>query len=101
MQEVTYKGHLITFHCSDKWIATVWGPSADMAAGGQVVTATREEGADILLSRVRARIDRQKANGKASTPPAPALTIRARRQASHRAHRKVDSWRGANFSGIS
>ena len=40
-----------------------------MAAGGQVVTATREEGADILLSRVRARIDRQKANGKASTPP--------------------------------
>jgi hypothetical protein len=69
MQEVTYKGHLITFHCSDKWIATVWGPSADMAAGGQVVTATREEGANILLSRVRARIDRQKANGKASTPP--------------------------------
>ena len=32
--------------------------------GGQVVTATKDEGADVLLSRVRARIDRHEANGK-------------------------------------
>ena len=64
MQEVTYKGHLVTFHCTDKWVATVWGPNPDVSAGGQVVTATTEEGADVLLSRVQARIDRHEANGK-------------------------------------
>ena len=64
MQEVTYKGHLIRLHCTDKWVATLWGPNPDVSAGGQVVTATKEEGADVLRSRVRARIDRHEANGK-------------------------------------
>ncbi len=67
MQEVTYRGHLIRLHCTDHWVATVWGPDAAVTAGGQVVTATKEEGADILLSRVRARIDRQQANGTANS----------------------------------
>jgi len=65
MQETTYKGHLIRLHCTDQWFATVWGPNPDMTAGRQVVTATKEKGAEILLSRVRARIDRQEANGNA------------------------------------
>ena len=67
MQEVTYKGHLITLHCTGQWIATVWGPNTDITSGGQVVTATKDEGSETLLSRVRARIDRQQANAKAST----------------------------------
>ena len=67
MQDVTYKGHVIKLHCTDKWVATVWGPNPDMAAGGQVVTATKDEGADVLLRRVRARIDRHEADGK-TTP---------------------------------
>jgi hypothetical protein len=66
MQEVTYKGYFITLHCTGQWIATVWGPNTDITSGGQVVTATKEEGAEVLLSRVRARIDRQEANAKAS-----------------------------------
>ena len=66
MQEVTYKGYLIKLHFTDWWIATVWGPDPDMAAGGQVMTATKDEGADVLLSRVRARIDRRQANGNTS-----------------------------------
>jgi len=69
MQEVTYKGHLIRLHCTDKWVATVWGPNPDMAAGGRVVTATKDEGADVLLSRVRARIDRHEATGKTTALP--------------------------------
>jgi len=64
MQEVTYRGYVVRLHCTDKWVATVWGPNPDMTAGGQVVTATKDEGADVLLSRVRARIDRHEANAK-------------------------------------
>src|SRR5215212_4852673 len=36
---------------------------ADMAAGGQVVTGTADEGLEALLRRVRARIDRGTASG--------------------------------------
>jgi len=64
MHETTYKGHLIKYHCSgDHWVAVVWGPKADMAAGGQVVTGTADEGLEALLRRVRARIDRGTASG--------------------------------------
>jgi hypothetical protein len=69
MQEVTYKGHVIRLHCTDKWVATVWEPNPDIAAGGQVVAATKEEGTDVLLSRVRARIDRHEATGTTTTLP--------------------------------
>ena len=66
MQETTYKGHLIKYHCSgDKWVAVVWGPEAHLAAGGQVVTGRVDEGPEVLLRRVRARIDREAANGAA------------------------------------
>jgi hypothetical protein len=66
MQETTYKGHLIRYHCNgEKWFAVVWGPDPDMAASGQVVTSRVDEGPEALLRRVRARIDRETANGAA------------------------------------
>ena len=62
MQETTYKGHLIRYHCNgEKWFAVVWGPDPDMAAGGQVVTSRVDDGPEALLRRVRARIDRETA----------------------------------------
>jgi hypothetical protein len=73
MQETTYKGHLIRYHCNgEKWLAVVWGPDPDMAAGGQVVTSRVDDGPEALLRRVRARIDRARidremANGAAKT----------------------------------
>ena len=68
MQETTYKGHLIKSHCShDKWVAIVWRPGPDMVAGGQVVTGRANKGLEALLQRVRARIDRETANGAAKT----------------------------------
>ncbi len=68
MQEATYKGHLIKYHCSgDKWVAVVWGPDADMAAGGPVVTGRVDEGPEALLRRVHARIDRETASRAAKT----------------------------------
>ena len=66
MQETTYKGHLIRYHCNgEKWSAVVWGPDPDMAAGGRVVTSRVDDGPEALLRRVRARIDREMANGAA------------------------------------
>jgi hypothetical protein len=68
MQETTYKGHLIRYHCNgEKWFAIVWGPDAEVAAGGQVVTSRVDDGPE-ALRRVRARIDRETANGAAKTP---------------------------------
>jgi hypothetical protein len=69
MQETTYKGHLIRYHCNgEKWLAVVWGPDPDMAAGGRVVTSRVDDGPEAQLRRVRARIDREMANGAAKTP---------------------------------
>jgi hypothetical protein len=68
MQETTYKGHLIRYYCNgEKWFAVVWGPDAEVAAGGQVVTSRVDDGPEALLRRVRARIDRETANGAAKT----------------------------------
>lgn len=68
MQETNYKGYLIRYHCTEKWLAMIWSPKADMEPDGQVVTATVEEGAEGLLRRVHARIDREGAGGKGMQP---------------------------------
>ena len=80
MQETTYKGHLIKYHRNgEHWVAVVWGPDADMAAGRQVVTGRVDQGPEVLLRRVRARIDRETAQRSVQDNPlrAPArgLTV--------------------------
>jgi len=68
MQETTYKGHLITCYLHGQWSAVIWRPSANRARTRQTVTATKDEGPEMLLARVRTRIDREVATASTQTP---------------------------------
>src|SRR5215207_10317692 len=68
MQETTYKGHLITYYLHGQWSAVIWRPSANRARTRQTVTATKDEGPEMLLARVRTRIDREVATASTQTP---------------------------------
>lgn len=59
MQETTYRGYRILYHCVAEWFAHIYRPGSNLAMGGPTITATREEGEQVLLSRVHARIDQE------------------------------------------
>lgn len=59
MQETTYRGYLIRYHCVDVWFAHIYRPGSSQIMSGPTITSTREEGEHVLLSRVRERIDQE------------------------------------------
>lgn len=62
MQETTYKSYRIRYHCTSEWFTHVYPPGSGLALGGNIITATREEGEQVLLSRARARVDQEEGN---------------------------------------
>ena len=62
MQETTYKGYRIRYHCTSVWFTHIYPPGLGLALGDDIITATREEGEQVLLSRARARIDNEETN---------------------------------------
>ncbi|TLU83863.1 MAG: hypothetical protein FDX30_06220 [Chlorobium sp.] len=58
MQEIKYRNYRIRYHCVLGWFAHIYRPGANSAMS-DIIEATREEGEQILLVRVRARIDRE------------------------------------------
>jgi hypothetical protein len=75
MQETTYKGHLITYHLNGQWSAVIWRPAANRARTRQTVTATKDEGPEMLLSRVRTRIDREVAQASTQWSGLPSSVL--------------------------
>ncbi len=58
MKEVTYRGYSIRFHSTPlRWSAQVRRPGGYMILKDGFITATLDEGENILLERARARID--------------------------------------------
>jgi hypothetical protein len=52
----TYRGFTILYHPADEWLAFIYPPGA-VEATGSTTRATRKEGENVLLKRVRAKID--------------------------------------------
>ena len=59
MQETEYKSYRIRYHCVAEWFALIFRLGSNLAMGGANITATVEEGEQVLLSRARARIDQE------------------------------------------
>jgi hypothetical protein len=59
MQETTYKGYRIKYHCTTEWFAHIYRPGSNSIMSGPIITASREDGEQVLLSRVYARIDQE------------------------------------------
>jgi len=66
MQETTYKGYRIKYHCVAEWFAHIYPPGFPLALGGPTITASRDEGEQVLLSRARERIDQEESNAAKS-----------------------------------
>ena len=62
MLETTYRGYRIRYHCTSGWFTHIYPPGSGLALGGDIITATREEGEQVLLSRACARIDHEETN---------------------------------------
>lgn len=51
-----YRGYVIRYYSAHDWLAFIYSPGGTEAVG-EFVRATRAEGEEVLLRRVRARID--------------------------------------------
>jgi hypothetical protein len=56
--KLLYRGYMILYHPSDDWLAFIYPPEATEAME-EATRATRKEGEQVLLSRVRARVDEE------------------------------------------
>jgi hypothetical protein len=54
--KTTYRAHTILYYDAAGWLAFIYPPGM-VNAKGSAVQASRHEGQDVLLERVRARID--------------------------------------------
>jgi len=51
-----YRGYVIRYYSAHDWLAFIYSPGGTEAVG-ESVRATRAEGEEVLLRRVRARIE--------------------------------------------
>jgi len=56
MRETTYQGYRIRFHCTNVWFAHIYRPGLNVMMK-EVITASRQEGEQVLLKRVHDQID--------------------------------------------
>jgi hypothetical protein len=56
MEETTYKGYRVKYHCTVNWFALAWAPGSTRVWTAPPI-ATREEGREILEKRTKDRID--------------------------------------------
>lgn len=64
MQITHYKGYFIRYHRTTEWLAQIYKAGSNVAIAGTRITATSDEGEQILLARARARIDEEEGGNK-------------------------------------